>query len=149
MRDFWSPFFLYWPGTAHGLTDHCQAVVQYLHLGQHVVDVCLYHDLYFGDLGHWPVHFQFHGYPTTGHVHLFVFHGYFYFDERAFYSNREYAAMGTDPNELNPIKYFVQVMRMVMLKGAGLSDIYPQVIKTLAYALIMNGLAVYSYKKIT
>ncbi len=51
--------------------------------------------------------------------------------------------------EFNPIKYFVQVMRMVMLKGAGLTDIYPQVIKTLAYALIMNGLAVYSYKKIT
>jgi len=51
--------------------------------------------------------------------------------------------------EFNPIKYFVQVMRMVMLKGAGLSDIYPQFLKTLAYALIMNGLAVMSYKKST
>lgn len=47
----------------------------------------------------------------------------------------------------NPIKYFVQVMRMVMLKGAGLSDIYPQLFKTLAYALFMNGLAVLNYKK--
>lgn len=51
--------------------------------------------------------------------------------------------------EFNPIKYFVEVMRMVMLKGAGLSDIYPQLIKTLAYALVMNGLAVWSYKKVT
>lgn len=51
--------------------------------------------------------------------------------------------------EFNPIKFFVQVMRMVMLKGAGLSDIYPQLIKTLAYALVMNGLAVLSYKKFT
>ena len=51
--------------------------------------------------------------------------------------------------EFNPIKYFVEVMRMVMLKGAGLSDIYPQIIKTLVYALIMNGLAVWSYKKVT
>ena len=51
--------------------------------------------------------------------------------------------------EFNPIKYFVQVMRMVMLKGAGFSDIYPQFLKTLAYALIMNGLAVMSYKKLT
>lgn len=51
--------------------------------------------------------------------------------------------------EINPIKYFVQVMRMVMLKGAGLTDIYPQILKTLAYALIMNGLAVWSYKKVT
>ncbi|NLP57140.1 ABC transporter permease [Lutibacter sp. B1] len=50
--------------------------------------------------------------------------------------------------EFNPIKYFVQVMRMVMLKGASFSDIFPQFIKTLGYAVIMNGLAVWSYKKI-
>ena len=49
--------------------------------------------------------------------------------------------------EFNPIKYFVEVMRMVMLKGAGFSDIIPQLIKTFAYAVVMNGLAVWSYKK--
>ena len=49
--------------------------------------------------------------------------------------------------EFNPIKYFVEVMRMVMLKGSSFQDIYPQVAKTLVYALIMNGLAVWSYKK--
>lgn len=49
--------------------------------------------------------------------------------------------------EFNPIKYFVQVMRMVMLKGSGFTDILPQLLKTLLYALIMNGLAVWSYKK--
>ncbi|MFK5983305.1 MAG: ABC transporter permease, partial [Flavobacteriaceae bacterium] len=49
--------------------------------------------------------------------------------------------------ELNPIKYFVEVMRMVMLKGASLPDILPQLLKTTAYAIIMNGLAVWSYKK--
>lgn len=49
--------------------------------------------------------------------------------------------------EFNPIKYFVEVMRMVMLKGAGFNDILPQFLKTLAYAIIMNTLAVYSYKK--
>jgi ABC-2 type transport system permease protein len=38
-------------------------------------------------------------------------------------------------------------MRMVMLKGAGFSDIIPQLIKTFAYAVVMNGLAVWSYKK--
>ncbi|MFY0714417.1 ABC transporter permease [Seonamhaeicola sp. NFXS20] len=51
--------------------------------------------------------------------------------------------------EFNPIKYFVEVMRMVMLKGSGLMDIFPQLLKTLLYALIMNGLAVWSYKKTT
>lgn len=49
--------------------------------------------------------------------------------------------------EFNPIKYFVEVMRMVMLKGAGFNDILPQLIKTSIYAVIMNGLAVWSYKK--
>jgi ABC-2 type transport system permease protein len=51
--------------------------------------------------------------------------------------------------EFNPIKYFVEVMRMVMLKGSGLTDILPQLSKTLLYALVMNGLAVWSYKKIS
>jgi ABC-2 type transport system permease protein len=51
--------------------------------------------------------------------------------------------------EFNPIKYFVQVMRMVMLKGAGFTDIYPQLIKTFAYAVLMNSLAIISYKKVS
>ncbi len=51
--------------------------------------------------------------------------------------------------EFNPIKYFVEVIRMVMLKGANLSDISSPLIKTVIYAIIMNGLAVWSYKKTT
>jgi ABC-2 type transport system permease protein len=49
--------------------------------------------------------------------------------------------------EFNPIKYFVEVMRMVMLKGSSFTDILPQLQKTLLYAIVMNGLAVWSYKK--
>ncbi len=49
--------------------------------------------------------------------------------------------------EFNPIKYFVEVMRMVMLKGSSFTDILPQFSKTMLYAIIMNGLAVWSYKK--
>lgn len=47
----------------------------------------------------------------------------------------------------NPIRYFVEVIRMVMLKGSGFSDIIPQFIIISAYAFVMNGLAVLSYKK--
>jgi ABC-2 type transport system permease protein len=50
---------------------------------------------------------------------------------------------------VNPIRYFVEVMRMVMLKGATLTDILPQLLKTLGYAVVMNGLAVYGYKKVS
>jgi ABC-2 type transport system permease protein len=49
--------------------------------------------------------------------------------------------------EFNPIKYFVEIVRMVMLKGSGLGDILPQFVKTLLYAMVMNGLAVWSYRK--
>lgn len=50
--------------------------------------------------------------------------------------------------EFNPIKYFVEIVRMVLLKGSGFMDIIPQLWKTLLYAIIMNGLAVWSYKKV-
>ncbi len=49
--------------------------------------------------------------------------------------------------DFNPIKYFVEVMRMVMLKGAELKDIVPQFIKIALYALAINTLAVWSYRK--
>ena len=49
--------------------------------------------------------------------------------------------------EFNPIKYYVEIMRMVMLKGSSFMDILPQFGKTVLYAIIMNGLAVWSYKK--
>jgi ABC-2 type transport system permease protein len=50
--------------------------------------------------------------------------------------------------EFNPIKYFVEIIRMLMLKGSGVKELFPLAIKTLAYALVMNALAVWSYKKI-
>ncbi|MCB0465568.1 MAG: ABC transporter permease [Aequorivita sp.] len=50
--------------------------------------------------------------------------------------------------EANPVKYFVEVVRMVMLKGSSLKDITPQLLKLCIYAFIINGLAVWSYKKV-
>ncbi|MGV6846053.1 MAG: ABC transporter permease, partial [Lutibacter sp.] len=49
--------------------------------------------------------------------------------------------------DFNPIKYFVEIMRMVMLKGAGIKNIMPQLTITTLYAIIINFLAVYSYRK--
>ncbi|MFD2910211.1 ABC transporter permease [Flavobacterium ardleyense] len=47
----------------------------------------------------------------------------------------------------NPIRYFVEVIRMVMLKGAGFQDIKMQLGIITLYAVVINGLAVWSYKK--
>jgi ABC-2 type transport system permease protein len=48
----------------------------------------------------------------------------------------------------NPIRYFVEIIRMVMLKGAAFSDITTQFFIITAYAIILNALAVFSYKKV-
>lgn len=48
----------------------------------------------------------------------------------------------------NPIRYFVEIVRMVMLKGARFSDISFQFFVIVAYAFILNAIAVWSYKKV-
>jgi len=49
---------------------------------------------------------------------------------------------------LNPIRYFVEIIRMVMLKGASFSDISRPFFIIVFYAFALNGLAVWSYKKV-
>jgi len=49
--------------------------------------------------------------------------------------------------EFNPIKYFVEIVPMVLLKDSSFKDILPQLWKTLLYAIVMNGLMVWSYRK--
>lgn len=47
----------------------------------------------------------------------------------------------------NPIRYFVEIIRMVILKGATFSDISRSFFIIAFYAFIINGFAVWSYKK--
>ena len=47
----------------------------------------------------------------------------------------------------NPVAYFVEVMRMVLLKGSGLMDIRQHCIVMLTAALAVNVLAVLNYRK--
>ncbi|MNS08022.1 Inner membrane transport permease YbhR [compost metagenome] len=49
---------------------------------------------------------------------------------------------------LNPIRYFVEIMRMVLLKGATFQDISFQFFVIIIYAVILNSLALWSYKKV-
>lgn len=48
---------------------------------------------------------------------------------------------------LNPLKYFMQVMRLVYLKGSGVSELGGQLIAISSFAIIFNLLAIFSYKK--
>ena len=47
----------------------------------------------------------------------------------------------------NPLTYFIQVMRMLFLKGCGLSDLWPQLGKLLSFMFVFAVAAVWSYRK--
>ena len=49
--------------------------------------------------------------------------------------------------KLNPVAYFVEVIRMVVLKGSGFADIAHHMLTMFVFAVILNGWAIYSYKK--
>jgi ABC-2 type transport system permease protein len=47
----------------------------------------------------------------------------------------------------NPVAYFIDVMRMVVLKGSSLADIKYHLLKVFGFAVLFNGWAVFSYRK--
>lgn len=47
----------------------------------------------------------------------------------------------------NPISYFIDVMRMVVLKGSSFSDVAGHFIKMLGFAVVFNTMAIVNYKK--
>ena len=47
----------------------------------------------------------------------------------------------------NPVTYFIEVMRMVILKGSGLVDIKSQIFAVLGFAVFFNGWAILNYSK--
>lgn len=50
-------------------------------------------------------------------------------------------------NKLNPIAYFIQIIRMVMLKGATIVDIANPLISLTVYAFMAMGLTILLYRK--
>jgi ABC-2 type transport system permease protein len=49
--------------------------------------------------------------------------------------------------KLNPVSYFIEVMRMVVLKGSGLGDIKYHILALLVFAVFFNGWAILNYRK--
>jgi ABC-2 type transport system permease protein len=52
-------------------------------------------------------------------------------------------------NIINPIAYFVEVIRMIMLKGSGFTDILGNLVKLGIYGIIALSVAVWQYRKTT
>lgn len=49
--------------------------------------------------------------------------------------------------KFNPVTYFIEVMRMVVLKGSTLYDIRFHLLKVLIFGIVFNSLAVWNYRK--
>ena len=64
-----------------------------------------------------------------------------------------YTSIDSMPNwaqwitKFNPVSYFIEVMRMVVLKGSGLADIKYHLLIMAGFAVVLNGWAVISYRK--
>ena len=50
-------------------------------------------------------------------------------------------------SRFTPLTYFIEVMRMVYLKGSGLADLWPQLIKLSGFMVVFGVWAVWSYRK--
>lgn len=49
--------------------------------------------------------------------------------------------------KFNPVAYFIEVMRMVVLKGSSLYDIRSHLVIVFGFAIFLNGWAILNYKK--
>jgi ABC-2 type transport system permease protein len=49
--------------------------------------------------------------------------------------------------KINPVAYFIEVMRMVVLKGSRIADIRGHILVMLGFAVLLNGWAIFHYSK--
>jgi ABC-2 type transport system permease protein len=50
-------------------------------------------------------------------------------------------------SKFNPVTYLIKVLRMIVLKGSGLSDIRHYAITIIAFGVVLNALAIFNYRK--
>lgn len=48
---------------------------------------------------------------------------------------------------LSPVTYFVETLRMIVLKGSTLSDVLPNLLTVAGMGVLLNGLAIWNYRK--
>jgi len=48
---------------------------------------------------------------------------------------------------INPVGYFIRVMRFIVVKGSGIRDLIPELKAMIVFAIALNTLAVLNYRK--
>jgi ABC-2 type transport system permease protein len=51
-------------------------------------------------------------------------------------------------NLINPIAYFIEAMRMILLKGSTIFDVFEPMLILTGYGILMLGLAIWRYRKV-
>lgn len=50
---------------------------------------------------------------------------------------------------MTPVTHFIEVVRMIVLKGSGFADVSRQLLYELGFAIVLNGWAIWNYRKTT
>jgi ABC-2 type transport system permease protein len=50
-------------------------------------------------------------------------------------------------SNLTPITHFIRVIRLIMLKGSGFADLKTELLYMIAFAIALNGWAIWNYRK--
>jgi ABC-2 type transport system permease protein len=50
-------------------------------------------------------------------------------------------------SQLTPVTHFIHVVRLIVLKGSGLVHVYMELCYLVAFAMVLNGLAIWNYRK--
>lgn len=50
-------------------------------------------------------------------------------------------------SELTPVTHFIKVVRLIVLKGSGLKEVSTELLYLCGFAVVLNGLAIYNYRK--
>jgi ABC-2 type transport system permease protein len=48
---------------------------------------------------------------------------------------------------LNPLRYLLEIVRGIFLKGTGISILWPQMLTLLVYGIVVMGLSASSFRK--
>lgn len=50
-------------------------------------------------------------------------------------------------SEFTPVTHFIKVVRLIVLKGSGMNDVCNEFVYLIVFAVVLNGLAIYNYRK--
>jgi ABC-2 type transport system permease protein len=64
-----------------------------------------------------------------------------------FTSVQSMPAWAREISAFTPVSHFIKIVRMIMLKGSGLSDIWRELEYILAFGLVLNVWAIWNYRK--